>query len=53
MGGGREQRCCKPVLKPGGLGGLGIEGMLEAQGAGPGPGNGSVESLLSFSHFPL
>ena len=46
MGGGEEQRYCKPLLNPGGLVGLGAVGMLEAQEGGPVPGNESVEFSL-------
>lgn len=43
MGGGEAQRCCQPVLKPGGLIRLGALRMLEAQDGGPAPRNESVE----------
>lgn len=51
-GRGREQRCYKPVLKPGGLVGFGVVGTLEARGEGQCQ-EMSLLNLLSFSYFPL
>lgn len=51
MGGGEEQRCCKPVLKSGGLVSSGAVGKLEAQDGGLAPGNESVAFTFFLSSY--